>query len=528
MVSLIAIECIQNSRDFFSNEIHWGTNSLLKNIIVSSKATGLACRGDPDSDMAGSVDETRRECIPSAVVYQSIWDVCVSLVECAPEYSAIHEDLGTLVGVGQSTPDRDALELLVSFLGNNKRCTFIFNESYELSHNDDGRDEVDHVKRGGESLERMESLNLAGFSLDNLSKDARDALERCARLAKVQRLYLSGNALRSDCLDDVFRICSVGVLELFLDTNVLRTLPWDMLLSYGTKMSLTHLDISKNMISRITCNVLDSVRNTSDACSRLEWLDLSGNPRLEFLPDEGFLSSMPYLKRLDLHSCMLRRVPKEIGMVKHTLEHLSLHSNCLIELPDEIGECTHLAWMSLNCNMLERLPHSIGNLVHLQRLSLHINKLQEIPESISKCTHIEALSLHSNDLRTIPESIGNLQECVRLSLYHNPRLETIPDGICNMTQLKELWMYDCGITYINPNICRLKNLQKLWLDRNPFDITTGVPWDALKCMDMLQELYLDDLNNETGICDDIGRCQEKRDREAELKSVLKHLKTLAI
>lgn len=436
-----------------------------------------------------------------------VWNVCTSLIACAPEYSPIHEELGDIM----VSADEVAL---MSFLRDSKRCVFR---------------SQDPLCRGG-----IESLNLAGFSLDRLSEEARRDLEQCVKVGQVQRLYLTGNALRSDCLEVVWKICSMGVLEVFLDSNIFRTVPWGALVSLSGErsMSLTHVDLSKNMISQIVTTYdgikSDSIiRRNPMVCNSLEWIDLSGNGKLECLPDTGFFSTMPRLKRLDLHSCALRCVPKDICLVKDTLEHLSLHSNSLVELPDEITECTNLVWMSLNCNMLEKLPQSIGNLVKLQRLSLHINRLKEIPESIGKCTHIEALSLHSNDLRSIPDSIGHLQECVRLSLYHNPGLGCIPNGICQMTQLKELWMYDCGIEHVNPNIGRLRNLQKLWLDRNPFDVIADVPWQALAQLDMLQELYLDD---GTHASEDrtASFLQNKKERELELKAALKHLKTLAI
>lgn len=415
----------------------------------------------------------------------SAWGLLVNfflcLIESAPEYSSIRDDLG------------DARDNLVPYLKNNKRCVF---------------------QRQGDKL--LEVLNLSGVSLDHLSGVILDRLHECIQVLHVQRLYLSGNALRSDCLGDIFRICSRDVLELFLDSNLFKTVPWDLFATSG--MCLTHLDLSKNRLSDIIIRDRVVPADTM-VCSRLEWLDLSGNNRLESLPERGFFATMPCLKRLDLHSCALLSIPEEISQLRDTLEHISLHSNALVEIPDAITECKGLKWMSLNSNMLERLPESMGNLVNLERLSLHINRLQEIPESIGQCSHIEALSLHSNDLRNIPDSIGNLKECVRLSLYHNPRLGCVPDGICRMSQLKELWMYDCGIEQINPNIGQLKNLQKLWLDRNPFDLTTDVPWEALKQLHMLQELYMDTQEGESKL---------GPEKETEIKAALKHLKTLSL
>jgi Leucine-rich repeat (LRR) protein len=433
-----------------------------------------------DSEVVNSLVKTEDKGFSPSLGSSPEMDILVnffaSLIECAPEYSSIRDDLG------------GAQDNMVAFLQNNKRCVF---------------------QKQGENL--LEVLNLAGFSLDQISGIILERLEECIQVFHVQRLYLSGNALRSDCLGDIFRICSKDMQELFLDSNLLKKISWDVLVRCG--MCLTHLDLSKNRLSGIIPS------GDTKACTRLEWLDLSGNDRLESLPEHGFFATMPCLKRLDLHSCALSSLPDEISLVKDTLKHISLHSNALVEIPDAITECTHLTWMSLNSNMLKRLPESIGNLVNLERLSLHINRLEEIPESIGQCTHIEALSLHSNDLRNVPDSIGNLKECVRLSLYHNPKLGCVPNGVCCMSKLKELWMYDCGIERIDPNIGRLENLQKLWLDRNPFDVTTDVPWEALKQLHMLQELYLDTHG---------GESKNVHEKGMELKAALKHLKTLSI
>ena len=444
-----------------------------------------------DQDMSCSSCSSDKT--PSAV--ESVRNLLAFLVTSAPDYSSIRDDDWSILGDAMVST-----ETLVSFLQNTKRC--VFQSRGDARCRDDGKIDV---------------LNLAGFSLESVSEEVGERLRECVDVGEVQRLYLSGNALRSNCVEDIFRICSKHVLELFLDSNVLKTVPWDTLVSCD--VVLTHLDLSKNRISRLGCDAVSD----GMVCSRLEWVDLSGNSRLEELPETGFFSTLPNLKRLDLHSCMLARLPKDICCVKDTLEHLSLHSNCFVELPDEITECTQLTWMSLNSNALERLPQSMGNLVNLQRLSLHINKLNEIPESLSHCIHIEALSLHSNDLRSIPDSIGCLKECVRLSLHHNPSLGCIPDGICEMSQLKELWMYDCGIEHINPKIGRLKNLQKLWLDRNPFDVNGDVPWESLKQLEMLQELYLD-AHLDTG---ETSKFHDNKDI-TELKEALKHLKTLSV
>lgn len=292
----------------------------------------------------------------------------------------------------------------------------------------------------------VDCRNLAGLSL----MDAPASIGTC--VPHVTKLVLSSNSLR----DLPMSLSELKHLQaLLLDNNTFKKVPQVL---REMKAPIQNLFLGLNPLTK-------DVGDGLSMLPELEWVDLSQCPRLTELP------ILPYhrLERLDLHSCNIKRLSKDVGRLVN-LKHMSLHSNDLEVLPEEIGACTKLTWLSLNSNKLEMLPESIGNLKNLVRLSLHINKLRFLPESLGALTHLEALSLHSNRLagaESLPMSLSRLKECVRLSLYHNTELRCIPDCICDMKELKELWLYDCGITEVNPGLGKLTNLQKLWLDRNP-------------------------------------------------------------
>eukprot|EP00204_Picochlorum_oklahomense_P002013 CAMPEP_0118801930 /NCGR_PEP_ID=MMETSP1161-20130426/3297_1 /TAXON_ID=249345 /ORGANISM="Picochlorum oklahomensis, Strain CCMP2329" /LENGTH=370 /DNA_ID=CAMNT_0006729911 /DNA_START=159 /DNA_END=1271 /DNA_ORIENTATION=- len=327
------------------------------------------------------------------------------------------------------------------------------------------------------------SLNLSSLSLMNVP-------ESISSLVSLTSLCLSANGLKS--LPESISQLSLHVL--LLDNNLFHEIP----VSIRSMKSLKHLDLSKNKLG--DC---DAVSLHLDS---LELLDLSGNTKMTRVCSDIF--HLLRIKQIDLHSCALIEVPKAIGHAT-LLERISLHSNELTHVPSEIGQCQNLTWLSLNSNKLESIPSSIGRLTKLSRLSLHINALRTVPDELSQCVHLEALSLHSNCLESLPDSLSNLKECERLSLYHNPTLGCIPDGVCHMTQLKELWLYDCGIHEVNPNI-GFVNLQKLWLDRNPI---TRLP-ESMKKLTMLQELYLD-------------QTQVEREDVEHITASMHNLKTLA-
>ena len=427
---------------------------------------------------------------------QIVSEICEALLQAAPEYSEVHEcQLKSLLRGDISKQDERDQNVL-DYMINNRRC---------------------HVVET-----RFESLNLAGYSLERVEKKLGKALGRAVFVHGLRELHLSGNSLRNiDAglgwlvveTDNTNDYTEPDLSEIFVDSNIIRSVDWPPPAFAGISKCLTHVDLSKNKIKSI--EVIPEPLPQPITLHALEWLDLSGNIGLEVLPD-GLFRSMPSLKRFDAYSCALKAIPDDISGCTE-LRHCGLHSNELESVPGGLFQCDKLVWLSLNMNKIKVLPDGIANLKALERLSLHQNKLSTLPASIAECTLLEALSVHHNELKSLPDAIEALKNCLRLSLYENPDLCHVPDGVCGMSGLRELWLYDCGLASLNPGIANLKNCQKLWLDKNPELVLNEEAWAALKSLD-LQELYLDG----------VVAAEEKDKREHELRQVMHNLHALIL
>lgn len=452
-------------------------------------------------DGARTDAQARRAAASAALVS----DICEAIVHAAPEFSEAHDALAPLVSLPSSTSQQAQV---LEFMVNNRRC---------------------HVRQDdtpGGTIEHLDSLNLGGYSLDRVDKKLGKALGQAVYAHGLGKLYLSGNAFRTldgalewllvenDNGDD--EAAPAALTEVFVDSNMIRAVEWPPTALTGVSKCLAHLDLSRNKIRSI--DVVAAPLPRPITLHALEWLDLSGNIKLEQLPD-GLFGSMPNLKRLDAYSCALKAVPDDISDCRD-LVHCGLHSNELSVLPSGLFECRKIVWLSLNMNKLSALPDGIGNLKALERLSLHQNLLTTLPAAIGECIKLEALSVHHNRLETLPDdAMSNLKACFRLSLYENFSLGHVPPGVCGMTGLRELWLYDCGLTSLNTDISNLTSLQKLWLDKNPGLVMDEAAWAALKSLGAsLQELYLD------------GQVEqgEKSRREQELRDAMQHLQTLKL
>lgn len=457
-------------------------------------------------DGARTDARTRRAAASAALVS----DICEAIVHAAPEFSEAHDALAPLVSLPSSTSQQAQV---LEFMVNNRRC---------------------HVRQDdtpGGTIEHLDSLNLGGYSLDRVDKKLGKALGQAVYAHGLGKLHLSGNAFRTldgalewllvendngDDDDEAAAAAPAALTEVFVDSNMIRAVEWPPTALTGVSKCLAHLDLSRNKIRSI--DVVAAPLPRPITLHALEWLDLSGNIKLEQLPD-GLFGSMPNLKRLDAYSCALKAVPDDISDCRD-LVHCGLHSNELSVLPSGLFECRKIVWLSLNMNKLSALPDGIGNLKALERLSLHQNLLTTLPAAIGECKKLEALSVHHNRLETLPDdAMSNLKACFRLSLYENFSLGHVPPGVCGMTGLRELWLYDCGLTSLNTDISNLTSLQKLWLDKNPGLVMDEAAWAALKSLGAsLQELYLDGQVEQGG----------KSRREQELRDAMQHLQTLKL
>ncbi|KAH7839621.1 hypothetical protein Vadar_006394 [Vaccinium darrowii] len=138
-----------------------------------------------------------------------------------------------------------------------------------------------------------------------------------------------------------------------------------------------------------------------------------------------------------------------------------------------------------NCN-LSSLPNEVGELISLETLDLGRNNLLiTLPDGLCNLTRLKELYLTDCNVSHLPSEVGRLISLETLDLGGN-NMRTLPDCICDLTCLKELKLNDCNVTHLPSEIGRLISLQTLDLARN--NLLT-LP-DSICNLACLKELYL--------------------------------------
>ncbi len=112
--------------------------------------------------------------------------------------------------------------------------------------------------------------------------------------------------------------------------------------------------------------------------------------------------------------------------------------------------------------------------------------LTEISSNIGEFTNLKKLNLGENNLTSLPESICNLTQLIELEIHSNPNLKKIPNCFKNLVNLKYFAAGFCGLTEIPQFIRHLSNLNELWLGENKI----GVIDDSILHMPQDSEIYL--------------------------------------
>ncbi len=111
--------------------------------------------------------------------------------------------------------------------------------------------------------------------------------------------------------------------------------------------------------------------------------------------------------------------------------------------------------------------------------------LEELPESICEIRQLKKLYLWDNELKELPESIGELPQLTEINLSRN-KMSRVPECIKNLTRLNSLYLTRNNIKNLPEYIGLLKNLKTLSLSRN--DITS-LP-ESFGSLSSLQKLDL--------------------------------------
>ena len=159
----------------------------------------------------------------------------------------------------------------------------------------------------------------------------------------------------------------------------------------------------------------------------------------------------------------------------------------------DVGRRLDLSMLSIEENWLsESLQQESFLYYSITVLNLNDCGLKTIPNFICNVTNVIRLRIYSNNLKTLPDTIGDLQYLERLAAYGN-QLESLPRSLYKLRQLKILRLG--GNKLHNKDLYRIQGmigLQQLYLRQNPY--ITSIPRE-LYLMDNLTVLNADDCGN---------------------------------
>ncbi|KAK8954817.1 Receptor-like protein kinase HSL1 [Platanthera zijinensis] len=232
----------------------------------------------------------------------------------------------------------------------------------------------------------------------------------------------------------------------------------------------------------LSFNYINSSLSSSSLlpCSSLTHLDLSQNLLSGELP--SVLPSLPLLRHLDLAANNFSGPIPSSFTVFPFLEVLSLTANFLNgTIPPSLGNISSLRQLNLSYNPFASgpIPSSLSNLTNLEILWLAGCSLTgEIPPSFSRLSKLTDLDLSSNFLTgSIPETLSGLSSVVQIELYNNHLTGRLPSGLSNLTFLRRMDASMNGLSGPIPDdIFSIPNLESLHLYQN--QLTGSVPSTA--------------------------------------------------
>ena len=271
-------------------------------------------------------------------------------------------------------------------------------------------------------------------------------------------------------LPEIKKFKKLKILE--MRGNRISSLPKELL----ELPCLEELDLSSNKFTTIPPEIKE--------LKQLKRLNISFM-RLKQLPDE--LMELPNLTALNISQNELNGLPEHIGKLKK-LEKLNASDNKIPLLPDSFCELTSLREFVMIRAELEKLPEQFGNLTALEGLRVERNKITSLPESFSQLRKIRELDLGMSgnegfsefpkvllaleeleklsfgflcSYTHLPEDIHRMKSLRKLDLHCSKKLESLPDSICELSNLEELNVESTLLRSLPEQIGKLQKLKSL-------------------------------------------------------------------
>ncbi|XP_029302967.1 tsukushi isoform X2 [Cottoperca gobio] len=249
--------------------------------------------------------------------------------------------------------------------------------------------------------------------------------------------------------------------HLDLSSNAMGPLTDTMLAGPGYT-TLVSLDLSNNLLTKVTSNVLSKLRY-------LETLDLSHN-NLQSLSPRCF-SGLP-LAEVDLSHNSFQEFDMDVFATKVNGEPVSVdlsHNKLVSVSTTSRGRELHIQSLNLSANRLLSVPRLAG--LPLRYLNLDDNPITQINDGafalLKDLSYLSISGLH--ELQKIePYSFKGLQSLQVLDLSNNPELKTLsPAVFSGLDALQELILSGSGVASLPNNILtHLPSIKSITLGQN--------------------------------------------------------------
>lgn len=197
------------------------------------------------------------------------------------------------------------------------------------------------------------------------------------------------------------------------------------------------------------------------------YINLIGNPDLEWSQMLTYLSRLPKLVNIALMNNSFEKLPAEITKLS-SLEMIWLGQNPDLDLRDtflKLSKLDNLSQMGLGGNGHTQLPTEISLLKNISNLWLSGNNWENL-EGIQHLPNLTQLSLHNCNLKTFLTKISECQNLEYLSLVDNPQLDFGQVLSQLPVSTKILNLSNNNIAHLPINLLKKSTLTKLVLRNN--------------------------------------------------------------
>ena len=275
----------------------------------------------------------------------------------------------------------------------------------------------------------------------------------------VVRLDLSDNKLDETLLEAALTKFN-NLRELKLSNTFLSKIPE----SIGHLHNLQVLEIQHLKEQNLNLTELPA---SIQQLKEIVYINLIGNPNLDWSQTLTHLSKLPKLLNIALMNNSFKKLPAEITKLS-SLEMIWLGQNPNLDLKDaflKLSELEKLTQMGLGGNGHTQLPAEISLLKNLNNLWFSGNNWESL-EGIQRLPNLTQLSLHNCNLKIFPPAISACKKLEYLSLVDNPQLDfgQVLSQLPASTKILNLSNND--IAKLPINLLKKSTLSKLVLRNN--------------------------------------------------------------